>query len=325
MVTVYLDQAKWIDLSRARLGRADGARFVDALDVARQLVSMGLAQFPLSTGHYIETWRAGDPGRRRRLAQTMIELSQARTLARPPDLCDNELDAFISRASEVSSPRAPWPPLGWGFGHASGLAPDLPRSQITLGLELEQLAERPAGFLAHGRGHREFGDLYRDGERGLATARHAQVHPAKLREAIIASSAVMEIHENIGWALERAGQPGDALGPIGLTRPDLPQEQVAEVLNELLPVARGFIAELPTRDAALRLRLLRHQNPTARWESNDMVDIAYLACAVVHCDLVITERQWVYELERSGLLEQHNTGVLHDVAKLPSVLIDVMG
>jgi hypothetical protein len=90
-------------------------------------------------------------------------------------------------------------------------------------------------------------------------------------------------------------------------------------------LARGFIAELPTRDAALRLRLLRHQDPTARWESNDMVDIAYLACAVVHCDLVITERQWVYELERSGLLEQHNTRVLHDVAKLPSVLIDVMG
>lgn len=323
MVTVYLDQAKWIDLSRARHARVDGQRFVAALHVARESVSMGLVQFPLSTGHYIETWRAGDPARRRRLAQTMIELSGARTMARPPDLCDNELDAFISRVGNMPPPRAPWPALGWGFGHASGLQRDLPRSQIKLELELAHLAERPEGFLAHGRGHREFGDLYRDGERGLRAGREGNAEPAELQEAVIAASAVMEIHENIGWAMERAGLPEDALGPIGLTRPDLPQEQVAEVLNELLPIARGFIAELPTRDAALRLRLLRHQNQAARWESNDMVDIAYLACAVVHCDMVVTEKQWVHELERSGLLEQHGTRALHDVAELPSGLVDL--
>src|SRR4051794_16493337 len=97
MLTVYLDQAKWINLSTARVGRVDGARFIGALDVARQALAMGLVQFPLSTGHYIETWRASDSDRRRRLAETMIELSQGLSLAKPPDLCDNELDLFISR------------------------------------------------------------------------------------------------------------------------------------------------------------------------------------------------------------------------------------
>jgi hypothetical protein len=54
-----------------------------------------------------------------------------------------------------------------------------------------------------------------------------------------------------------------------------------------------------------------------------MIDIAYLACAVVHCDVVVTERQWVHELKRSGLLEQHGTEALHNVAELPSALDDL--
>jgi hypothetical protein len=325
MLTIYLDQAQWIELSRARHGRADGARFAGALDVAQQAVSMGLAQFPLSMGHYIETWRASNSDRRRRLAQTMIELSQSRTMARPPDLCDNELDAFISGLSGMSPARPPWPPLGWGYPHASGAIHDVQGSGVALELELERLAERPDGFLAHGGGHRDFADLYREGEEGLVAGPGTQDQAFPSREAIIAVSAVTEIHENIGWALERAGLPSDALGPIGLAGPDLPEEQVRNVLDELLPLAREFIAKLPTRDAVLRLRLLRHQNPATNWERNDMIDIAYLACAVVHCDLVVTEKQWVHELNRSSLLEEHDTRAMHNVAELPEVLVDLIG
>jgi hypothetical protein len=308
MLTIYLDQAQWIDLSRARHGRADGARFASALDVAQQAVSLELAQFPLSMGHYIETWRASNSDRRRRLAQTMIELSQGRTMARPPDLCDNELDAFISRLSASPPVRPPWPPLGWGYPHGSGAIRHAAKAGggVALELELERLAERPDGFLAHGGGHRDFADLYREGEEGLVAGLGTKDQAFPSREAIIAVSAVTEIHENIGWALERAGLPGDALGPIGLARPDLPEERVRDVLEELLPLAREFIAKLPTRDAALRLRLLRHQNPATNWERNDMIDIAYLACAIVHCDLVVTEKQWVHELKRSGLLDEHD-------------------
>jgi hypothetical protein len=105
----------------------------------------------------------------------------------------------------------------------------------------------------------------------------------------------------------------------------VPPASVSKLLNELLPVARKFITELPTRDAALRLRLLRHENPAIEWESNDMFDIAYLACAVVHCDVIVTERQWVHELTRSGLLREHRTQALHDVAGLPGVLVAAVG
>lgn len=134
----------------------------------------------------------------------------------------------------------------------------------------------------------------------------------------------MEIHENIAWALQRFRLEPEVLGAVGTTRPDLPAEEVQEVVNELLPVARAFIAELPTRDAALRLRLRRRRDPNARWESNDMVDIAYRACAVVHCEIVVTEKQWAHELGASGLLELHTTRVLHDIAGLPQVLVDMV-
>jgi hypothetical protein len=97
------------------------------------------------------------------------------------------------------------------------------------------------------------------------------------------------------------------------------------LLIELLPLARNFIAEMPTRDAALLLRLERHRNPANTWESNDMIDIAYLACATVHCDIVVTERQWVHELSRSQMLGRHDTIALHDVAVLPQTLADVVG
>lgn len=323
MITVYLDQAKWIDLARAFHGRADGERFRGALDAARHAVRLGLVQFPLSMGHYVETWRTGNDDRRARLAQAMVALSQGRTMARPPDLCDSELDAFIAEFQRTPVP-PPWPPLGWGFGHAAGYTRDLSREALDLEFELQHLAVRPEGFDGYGRGHLDFGDRYRDGERQLVGLDvPAGSNSKDMSEAILAGSAVMEIHENIASALKRANLPIEALGAIGLTRPGLPSDLRPDVLNGLLPVARAFIAQLPTRDAALRLRLRRHQDPNAKWETNDMIDIAYLACAVVHCDVVVTEKQWVHEMRGAGILDDLKTRAFSDFAELPAVLIDL--
>lgn len=324
MVSVYLDQNKWIDIARAMHGRADGEQYRIALDVAQQSVSMGLVRFPLSMAHYIETWRQSDAARRGRLAQTMLAISRGSALARPPDLCDNELDALLARIGDTTLPREPWPPLGFGFGHAAGLTHKLTETDIDQQIELQHLSQRPDEFLNYGRGHKEFGERYRAGEQQLAKGSEERDEGKDMHEAVIATSAVMEIHENIGWALDRAQIPADALGPIGRVRPDLPEEQVHATVNEALPVARAFIAELPTRDAALRLRLLRHQDRSLRWKPNDLNDIAYLACAVVHCDVVVTEKQWVHELGRSGLLADHGTRAMHDVSELPAVLAEIV-
>lgn len=251
----------------------------------------------------------------------MMGLSRGHTIARPPDLCDNELDALLGRMTGHAPPRPPWPVFGYGFGHAAGLTPVLGGRDLDLEIETRQVAERPEGFEDYGRGHREFGERYRAGEEQLAHGGRDRGEEVDLHEAVIAGSAIMEIHENIAWALDRAGLDREALGPIGHVRPHLDPERVAHVLNDVLPIAQGFIGELPTRDATLRLRLLRHQNPSTKWKANDLNDIAYVACAVVHCDIVVTERTWVHELGRSGLLEEHGTTALHDGAKLPETLV----
>ncbi len=54
----------------------------------------------------------------------------------------------------------------------------------------------------------------------------------------------MEIHENIAWALERAGLDRGMRGPISHLRLDLDPERVTDVLKGVLPIARGFIGAL---------------------------------------------------------------------------------
>ena len=312
VLTVYLDQNKWIDLGRARYDRANGQRYKAALSAVLLSLENRTARFPLSFSHYIETWRQSEPGARARLAKVMIELSQGWTMAKPPQLCDDELDAFIARALECSftSP----PVFGLGFSHINRFS-----APLSLDFEFRHLARRPDGFDGHGRGHQEFGERYRDGEMGLQVGRKDL--PKKTQNAMVALSAVMEISENIQRALERVGQSPTVLGAIGAVRPDTDPSRAYEVINGALPVAEAFIAELPTRDAALRLRVQRHRNPNNVWESNDLNDIAYLACAVVHCDVVVTEKQWVHELRQTGLPTECDTIVLSDLTKLPSALV----
>lgn len=315
-IDVYLDQAKWVDLAQADHALPVGKRFKTALDVARHCVAQGLARFPLSNGHYIETWRIADDARRRRLASTMASLCRGAVMRKPPFLCDQELRALIVRVAQ-SEPLPEPPPVGWGFPYIEG-HPSMSREGVAVEVEREHLSTRPPGYLAHGRGHLQFAEDFRDGEIGLAGLDREHLDQEQF-EAVIAVSAVAAIQENIDRVLEQAGLPASTFGPLGLLRPETTDH--AKVLGEAMMLARGFVAELPTRDAALRLRLLRHQNRQAKWEANDMVDIDCLAAAVVHCDIVVTEKQWVHELKRSGLLKQHGTVAAADVSQLPELLM----
>lgn len=74
-----------------------GEKYLDALATARRAVESGNARFALTFGHCVETWRQTDDARRRRLAETMTELSRHVSIASPPALCNAELDAFLAR------------------------------------------------------------------------------------------------------------------------------------------------------------------------------------------------------------------------------------
>jgi len=97
MKRVYLDQAEWVEFSRASLGRPADQRVADALEIARYGVRQGLLTFPLPSSHYMETmgtkrWRQREP-----LAAVMAELSQFQTIADQRRILDMELDLALRR------------------------------------------------------------------------------------------------------------------------------------------------------------------------------------------------------------------------------------
>ncbi|HEV2772803.1 MAG TPA: hypothetical protein VGV57_08260 [Thermoleophilaceae bacterium] len=114
MLRVYLDQAKWIDLANAAQGRPNGARFGDALTVVRAAVDRGLASFPLSAAHYLETCRRADPRSRLALARVMSEISRHHTIAGPQALVPAEVEAALHE--RFGRPLGPKTAQVFGFG-----------------------------------------------------------------------------------------------------------------------------------------------------------------------------------------------------------------
>ena len=72
---LYLDQNKWIDLSRAHYGRPDGEAFQPALKAVRQAVQSGRLVVPISIVNLLEATSHKEPERRERLARFMVDLS----------------------------------------------------------------------------------------------------------------------------------------------------------------------------------------------------------------------------------------------------------
>src|SRR5688572_2735039 len=88
---IYLDQNRWIELSRAFHGRPGGERFTRVVELALQCSSRNVLAFPLSGHHYRETWKDRNYERRKRLALVMSLVSKFETLARESVVLSKEL------------------------------------------------------------------------------------------------------------------------------------------------------------------------------------------------------------------------------------------
>lgn len=318
MVRVYLDQAKWVDLANAAQGRPEATRFDDALTVARAAVERGLASFPLSAAHYLETWNRADPRSRIGLASVMSEISRHHTIAGPPALVPAEVEAALhERFGRPLAPRSAQV-FGYGASHAfdePSLGLDYPFFRSLFGLpapDLRAMVEKallggpPANLETVGLGTRPLGDVaerYRQGEEDLAAriAAHGASHGE--RERTIAASELVDILEPFNAALGRA------------------RISVNEFTSLSPEEAEQFLLSMPSRGAVLRLRRLRHENPQHPWTPSDLNDVSYLSIAAVYCDILVTERQWVHLMKRAGLHELYGTRLLSDISDLPASLV----
>ncbi len=323
MQRVYLDQNKWIDLSRAAHGRKDGDRFHEALDVARYGVEHGLASFPLSSIHYMETLKRRDASSRHRLAVVMAELSKMHAMAPPDMVVPAELDAaLIRRYCKPLEPR-PLRVFGVGHRHAFGLPEGryrLPEDAVIAPeqrqaveewansvLELGALAGPPEGVPVPGMKendyYRAFGDRYVRGEKRLADGIAEHRVNKKVLKEWVAASEVVDIVDALNEAFDRARISEDESRDL----------ETAEGLTSLL-------LDLPSRVITYQLRRLRHENPKTSWKPTDLEDVSALAVAVAYCDVVVTERHWSHLARRGQLDQRFSTTIISSVSQLPGVL-----
>ena len=322
MKRVYLDQCHWIALEKAARGKGS-AKANEALDVLRYGVERGFVSLPLSAVHYMETYQR--PTGRQSLASIMAEMSRFHTIVGPPDVLPAELDAYLHR--RYGKPTVPrvlkvfGRGVGFAFGENFGtfrvrddldLAPGQ-RSQVQQAgqeaLEFWALAGPPDGVPIPGwdenNGYRAFGERQLAHERTLASslAEEGRVTPRRIHDWV-AATEVMDIVEPLNDAFARAG----------LTTSETSDLDSADGMTALLRA-------LPSRDVVFDLRRLRHADRSARWEANDLNDLAALSVALPYCDIVVTEKQWRHLAEQAGIPTRYETIVLDKLGDLPMHLI----
>lgn len=314
MTTVYLDQNKWIDLSRAHHGEKGGGRYEEVLAKIAAGVNDGRASFPVSAGHYFETWEHHKGPRRRGLGALMSDISRFRTIGDQRTITIAEIDAALVRQFGVPQQPRTAEVFGYGAAHAFGVAELADYRSIAANdsrytgldptiadlFERETLSGPPADLPVAGIAQPDLNAArsYAEGENELASAFQAHNTPRDEQERTIAAQELSSLLELIVPALARAEIPVDDFLGLG-----------AETLTELM-------LSMPWRGSVLTLRQRRHREAHQRWHANDLDDVSYLTLGLAYCDILVAEKQWASRMRAAGLDQRCTTLVLTDLREL---------
>jgi hypothetical protein len=322
---VYLDQNKWIDLAKASTGHPDGARFADVLEIARHGSRARLVVFPLSSIHYMETMRTRSGRQRHDVGRLMNELSRQVTMVSSPDVLPGEIDRAVQSRWGRPIDLREIPIFGHGVWHAFQETPE--RFHLSEKVEVDdetraRLEEHATRLLeeaavtgpmqdfpyegidpkagdalreSHAQEERDLGDLIRRLNRKAGD----------FRDAWLARS-IIELTEQINDSMLRAG---------------ISPERFVELGKEGM---EAFFNDLPVASAVFEIRYRRHRDPALTWKRQDLNDLHALAMAVVHCDVVVTERHVAALMREAKLDQRHSTVVLTDLSDLSNVLVSVV-
>ena len=314
MKSVYLDQNKWIDLSHAYHGESSGQLYEPALKAVTKAVTDGTAIFPLSAGHYFETWKHYKQGRRRALGEVMAEFSRCRTIGDQRTITKAEIEKALQQ--QFGRPERPETieVFGYGVAYAFGqpaladykeIAENNPRfAGLDNVIEREMISGPPADLPVAGiaQPNLQAAAAYADGENELAAAFIKEGTSREQQERTIAWQELSSLLPLIVPALRRAHVSEAeffALGADGLT---------------------DFMFSMPWRGAVLSVRQRRHREPQQPWKQNDLADISYLSLGLTYCDILVAEKQWVSRMRAAKLNERYGTVVIADLRELPDHL-----
>lgn len=322
MLTVYLDQNKWIDLARAETGHPDGAPFVETLAVLKKAVVDGRVRFPLSAAHYYETGKQRDRKKRMELATTMARLAGALRIAPPHTIVPWEIHRALVEVFDLPLAVPDLAVFGDGVAHAFS-APALHYSapsewhDIPLPSEWQDELQRRAGpafeamilasvtpegmpnevSIAMRDLKRLTDDRFVRGQEQVAAA--VKQHGRHRLEDIMLATAYTDIRMPVAVAANGLG---------------LEPEQVGGNWRRILEA-------IPSRWVEMKLRHQRQANPQKVWQGNDLNDVTALAIAVPYCDVVITEKSWASMLSAARVPERFETTVARDLRDLADRLV----
>jgi hypothetical protein len=321
MKRIYLDQNKWIDLTRSKYDQKGGERFRDVLEVARAGAQHGLASFPLSDIHYMEVAHRNEWKSRHRLAATMGELSRFHAIAPQAHVVPAEIDRALHAAFGRPLRPRPLQVFGIGVRHAIGysdrkrqLPSDFPLERVeALAARLERTDEFELAVLSGPPENTPTADI--------DTTAHRHV-----------AADYQQKEQDISDRLKREGWgKGDRLQQVMLASA---LTDILELINDAAAAARVSVDELIMLGEDGMTSFL--ENVSSRWvlyemrrdlhargqhEEGDLRDLAALSIAVAYCDVVVTEKQWVHVLTQAKVGEKMNTILLSDLNDLPAAIV----
>lgn len=293
MKYLYLDQNHWIELARACHGRPNRSIPQSLVNEIETAVSSGRLAVPLSTAHFMETGKEGGADRRRRLAETMAEISRGTMIASQSPIVEAMMDGAVSSAFGLPILGATVPIFGKRLEFAFGQVENLLSSDPLL----SGLLNSTAGIVymlsdENGRLKSLF-DL-RCGEKRLSQAledRRAQFrgYSRDVQKRAYIANLLLHLAPLLDGSAKKCGKTLEQLFGLGS------------------PTVLKMVNSIPPLHVEIELVDQRDRQTSRVIQPNDMLDIAALAIAIPYCDFVVTEKLWVDLARRASLDTRYRT------------------
>ena len=278
---IYLDQNKWIELSKMIHGKDSSARAARVVAAFTAATESSAAVVPVSAIHYMETARISNAGRRSRLGRAMWQVSRGHTMAAYQIVVRHELAVALSKHFPQVQP-GQLKLIGRGSYHAFGMRP--PSGLLAVfSEEVEKamlcgsadLKLDPPSF--RGSKHQENFKKHLEG----LHQRSLQLPKDKVENWLYAT-LLTDIMKPFY----------DVFSTFGISKGDF------EAIGESR--VKALIDDMPTRHLDLHLHKQVLANPNYLAKVTDLEDWVGVGVAACYCDVVVCEKHMADMLRRAN-------------------------
>jgi hypothetical protein len=317
VLTVYLDQNKWIDLAKAIYRTDANPEARDNAEKLKHAVDAGRLRCPVSEIHVMEAYRIGDRDRRLQLASVFAAFSGGWFIAGRQARVGYELDAAL--ATLLSIPDAPNRPrfdafaqnFLWAFGDTAHL--------FTLMSITPERLDKISASIGPINALLSYVGFNDENVRRTAVVRMKDSN-AELTERIRTRRALTKCEAgdmrfraySAQLFLEVQDKIEAALRKIGKSSADLlalPDEKISSLIDLV-----------PCWDIERCLAVQVEQQWARELDGNDTYDIAGLTAGIPYCDVVVTERLWTHVCNSCGIAAKYNSRVVSSVFEIALLL-----